>query len=434
MIKKLFTILILLLIFNIYLSAQWQKIDTDFNGISSHFGLNTKIAFNDSKVFYYETKVHRYDENGDNPEEITSEVPEFVYFLYRFDGVLYANNWQGLHTSEDNGSTWTLLSAPSVSDGGSLVRIVNDGEIFYGITNRKSILRSTDRGATWEEILIDIDYVSLNDLAVKGDTFFGTIPSGMWISKDAGQTWTLSNPSESHPMWGAYNYKGKIIGMNTNNGMYVYDFNTDSWLPSSKGIVSDGSSFWARSITSYGNTLFLKGVSRSENKTYIYTSTDEGNTWNPMSMANLPDVLNQASAWNLLVAGDNYLYYHIYTGPGNQDNGLYAMAHSAVTSIDRNENLPQGFELSQNYPNPFNPTTSIQYTIPVGTLSEVEVQNVSLKVYDVLGNEVATLVNGYQSPGIYNVNFDASSLSSGLYFYKLAAGNFSQTNKMILLK
>ena len=103
---------------------------------------------------------------------------------------------------------------------------------------------------------------------------------------------------------------------------------------------------------------------------------------------------------------------------------------------DRNENnLADKFELEQNYPNPFNPTTTISYVIPnVETQNFASLQIVTLKVYDILGREVATLVNNKQTPGKYSVQFNASSLSSGVYFYTLQAGNFVQTRKMILMK
>jgi len=89
--------------------------------------------------------------------------------------------------------------------------------------------------------------------------------------------------------------------------------------------------------------------------------------------------------------------------------------------------VPEKFELSQNYPNPFNPSTKIKYQIATSN-------PVSLKIYDVLGNEVASLINEVQPAGNYEVTFDARSLSSGTYFYKLQAGSFVKTKKMVLLK
>ena len=89
--------------------------------------------------------------------------------------------------------------------------------------------------------------------------------------------------------------------------------------------------------------------------------------------------------------------------------------------------LPQTFSLEQNYPNPFNPSTSIQYAISSRQL-------VTLKIFDLLGKEIATLVNENKPAGNYEVSFDARNLSSGTYFYKLQAGSFVETKKMILLR
>jgi hypothetical protein len=88
---------------------------------------------------------------------------------------------------------------------------------------------------------------------------------------------------------------------------------------------------------------------------------------------------------------------------------------------------PYNFELAQNYPNPFNPSTTIKYTLSEGT-------NVSLKVFDMLGREVATLVNKHQNAGSHSVNFDASNLASGLYVYTINAGSFTSSKKMMLMK
>jgi hypothetical protein len=96
---------------------------------------------------------------------------------------------------------------------------------------------------------------------------------------------------------------------------------------------------------------------------------------------------------------------------------------------------PNVFALEQNYPNPFNPSTKIKYSIPDGNANEVkQSQQVSLKVYDILGNEVVTLVNEEQTAGSYEIEFDASNFPSGIYFYQLNVGKFVDTKKMILLK
>ena len=99
----------------------------------------------------------------------------------------------------------------------------------------------------------------------------------------------------------------------------------------------------------------------------------------------------------------------------------------SVTAINDDQLIPTELTLEQNYPNPFNPSTSIQYTIS-------DMQFVSLIVYDILGNEVATLVNSEKPSGVYEVEWNASNVPSGVYFYKLKTGSFVQTKKMLLLK
>jgi len=126
-----------------------------------------------------------------------------------------------------------------------------------------------------------------------------------------------------------------------------------------------------------------------------------------------------------------------------KSNGIYRVTLTIKNSIDswdtvsanleviavgvEKNSIPNSFELSQNYPNPFNPSTTIKFSIPTVT-------NVSLKIYDILGNEVANLVNEKKDAGEYEFNFNASNLASGIYFYKLQAGSFSQTKKLLLIK
>ena len=111
----------------------------------------------------------------------------------------------------------------------------------------------------------------------------------------------------------------------------------------------------------------------------------------------------------------------------------FSVYYGTITNVNENNSIkPNSFSLSQNYPNPFNPSTTIKYSIPA-----VETQNfasVQLKIYNVLGEEVATLINKEQAPGNYEVTFDAGKLSSGIYFYQLKAGNNIHVKKMMLLK
>ena len=120
--------------------------------------------------------------------------------------------------------------------------------------------------------------------------------------------------------------------------------------------------------------------------------------------------------------------------------GLETKLTDEIVSVENEESIPTEFSLEQNYPNPFNPSTKIRYTIPsVIASGTTQSQLVILKIYDVLGNEIATLVNEEKSAGTYEIEFDSHSgsvrnLTSGVYFYKLQAGSFVDTKKMILLK
>jgi len=131
-------------------------------------------------------------------------------------------------------------------------------------------------------------------------------------------------------------------------------------------------------------------------------------------------------------SNDSAIVFFAFAIGANQDEIITAIneaevKYNTVLSVDKISNLPFGYSLEQNYPNPFNPSTKIQFSIS-------NTQPVTLKVFDVLGNEVATLVNEELTPGIYQYNFDASNLSSGVYYYKLTAGKFSETKKMILMR
>lgn len=106
---------------------------------------------------------------------------------------------------------------------------------------------------------------------------------------------------------------------------------------------------------------------------------------------------------------------------------FYISDTAKIVGVEENNTVVKDYRLSQNYPNPFNPATIIEYSVPQRSL-------VTLKIYDMLGREIKTLVKEEKSAGVYRVNFNASGLASGVYFYRMSAGNFSMTKKLVLLK
>jgi hypothetical protein len=198
-------------------------------------------------------------------------------------------------------------------------------------------------------------------------------------------------------------------------------------------------SVWAQPIFNSGKLDTLGGLIQYQ--LWTSNSVNGGVTWTASAV--IPNSVggNFATlAEALTVSGNNVTGYMVYLadtargtavsspGAGPAVKVPYVFrTFGFVTSVGGDAVSPNTFELAQNFPNPFNPATSIRYTIG-------KADNVSLKVYNMLGQEVATVVNQFQTAGSHSVTFDASNLASGMYLYKIQSGSFSEAKKMMLLK
>ncbi len=146
----------------------------------------------------------------------------------------------------------------------------------------------------------------------------------------------------------------------------------------------------------------------------IYVSTNGGVTWNTMGLKGfgVSSILVNPSSHNLFA--------------GTGDGKIYMNVNNPSSSKEENT-IPTAFSLEQNYPNPFNPETIIEFSLPAQ-------RDVTLKIYNTLGEEVKTLINENLKPGRYAIPFNASGLASGVYIYRLNAGDFVSTKKSLLLK
>jgi hypothetical protein len=148
----------------------------------------------------------------------------------------------------------------------------------------------------------------------------------------------------------------------------------------------------------------------------VRRSTDSGTTWERF---NIPGM--NGNCYTIVAhEGDLYVgcnYAPVYKRPVDE----------VLVGVGPGSSIPRAYELLPNYPNPFNPTTVVSYQLPATS-------DVRLSVYDLLGREVAVLVNGKEAPGKYEVTFDARNLASGMYLYRLTAGSFGETKKMFLVK
>jgi Secretion system C-terminal sorting domain/PKD domain len=183
-----------------------------------------------------------------------------------------------------------------------------------------------------------------------------------------------------------------------------------------------------QSITSINTNIQFARIADTSNAVPIFTKIGS-TTW----IAGF--TIHKDSYGGFIYVGGSALMYDNTTTTQNFDYIIESwLRPDPIVSLgeDRQQLVVNEFKLEQNYPNPFNPNTTIKFAVP--NVEALGVTNVQLKIFDILGREVKTLINENKKPGNYEVKFDATDLTSGIYYYKLSAGDFIETKKMILLK
>ena len=177
------------------------------------------------------------------------------------------------------------------------------------------------------------------------------------------------------------------------------------------------------------DTVCLTWKDNSFNETAFVIERKIGDSLSTNTFNSIDTVAaNETMYYDNSIENSDYYSYRIYAFNKDTLSGFSnTVSIEVITSLTQDKVLPSVYSLSQNFPNPFNPSTKIEFVIP-------KVSKVSLKVYDILGREIARIVKGYLQPGKYEVNFNGDNLSSGIYIYKLTAGSFSNIKKMIILK
>ncbi|MCX8104239.1 MAG: T9SS type A sorting domain-containing protein [Ignavibacterium album] len=276
----------------------------------------------------------------------------------------------GVYRSTDDGNFWEQIMSGFVSPGGILAVAIGGAGNIFVGNASGYVLRSTNNGINWTGSEVAFG-AGIRFLRQVGLKWFAATTNGIYRSTNFGVSWELS-------------------GLEGNNVNFI-------------------------AIKSSTDTLTLFA---STNDSGVFFSTDNGTTWFS-SNSGLP-IIN--------ITGIRSTGTYLYAGTGGE--GLWRIKiNDLITNVDQGSysTIPSEFNLSQNFPNPFNPSTKISWQSPVGSRQ-------TLKVYDILGNEVATLVDEYREAGKYEIEFDSRTLSAGIYFYRLQADNFVQTKKMILIK
>ncbi|MCE1163886.1 MAG: T9SS type A sorting domain-containing protein [Bacteroidetes bacterium] len=301
----------------------------------------------------------------------------------------------GIYLSSNDGANWSLVYSSS-SGAGS---IAASGSYVYAGIGTTGIIRSTNSGASWAGTSINADVV--RGIAVSFSVVFVSGDAGLYRSTNNGANWTTT---EGPVGTAAITISGTNIYVGNYLGVYMSSNNGDNW--SSTSMTTN-----TTCLASSGSNVFAGTLGNG-----IYVTKDNGNTWL------LKDEGMGVQYFNTLMVYNNYLY------AGTQFSSVWKRSIQEMIGIRQiSEVIPRNYLLHQNYPNPFNPVTKIRYEVPKAGI-------INLSVYDILGRKIVTLVNENQSAGVYESDFNASSLAGGIYFYRLTAEGYGETKKMIVIK
>ncbi len=347
---------------------------------------------------------------------------------------------EGVYLSTDNGTSWTAVDS-GLTDNDVLALAVSPNgtggtNLFAGTGGRdaKGIFLSTNNGTTWTAVDSGLTNTYVRSLAVSpngtgGTNIFAGTAGGVFLSTNNGTSWTavdsgLTNTYVVSLVVSPEGTSGTHLFAGTDPAsVFVSTNNGTSWTAVDSGLTDEWVDALAVSPNGTGGTNLFAGTAGG-----VFLSTNNGTSWTADNTG-----LNNTDVRALTVSGTNL--FAATFGGGVWRRPLSEM----ITSVDRPlSEVPKRFSLDQNYPNPFNPSTTIKYSIPKQSY-------VTLKVYDILGREVAALVNEEKPAGNYEVEFSPVSgirnlvyhpkgMASGIYFYQLKAGDYVNTKKMILLK
>lgn len=344
--------------------------------------------------------------------------------------------------SDNEGATWTETANSNIGLG---TQIVFDNNIIY-VVGQTLFGRSTDNGNTFTNVL---NSSTADFLKVSPTNMLVVTSNQLWRSTNGGSGWAPIAGTSGRLMRSLGYINGNIIaGSSTIFDSSLYSTNGGTnWIP-----LADTGFAGVSDIVTVGNDIY------AASHFGIQKSTNNGITWE--YIANLPAtnvdrlvynngffiaatnagiyISTNAVNWTAYNTGfpasksindftikGNYMYAALFNG------SIWKRDISTMSGIQPNSNeIPAKFTLFQNYPNPFNPMTKIKFDIPSSSASSI----VSLKIYNILGEEIEELVNEELKAGTYEVTWNGTNHSSGIYFYKLRAGSHSETKKLVLTK
>ena len=371
--------------------------------------------------------LFRSTDYGDTWTLQNSGLPATIFtldFAGNSLGKIYAaTNFNGIWQSSDNGDSWSSFNNYS----GSIDRIVSNesGDVFWAdnSNNDYELYRSTDNGSTYTQLtVIPGNPGEINDLFISPD-------QALYVAvtdENAGGVYRSTDNGDSFEMVSDGLTEKQLTSICMDSQEHLLAGTVSGVFRTMQAVPVELNSF---SVSVSGSDVVLSWTTASETNNSgweierrMSEEKSENSAWEKIGFAGGFGTTTEKHSYQF---NDKVLSTGKYSYRLKQLDFDGSFEYSSVVNVNIGE--VREFKLSQNYPNPFNPVTIIYYQITNKNF-------VSLKVYDALGSEIATLVNEQKAPGRYSVEFDGSNLASGIYYYRITAGINTSVKKMILVK
>ena len=324
----------------------------------------------------------------------------------------------GVFKTTNNGLNWTqIINGLSVQ---YIFSLTASGINLFAGTDQGLFL-TTNYGNNWIARNTGISNKYVNSILIKDSNIFIATSEyasggGVFLSTNNGINWTQAGLNEK--AISSLTAIGNFLFAGTYEGVYRSSNNGNNWLAVNNGLTGLN----VKKLISWGN-LLIAGFDTYPFGGGVYATTNYGDSWinTNSGFYNIPSIYSCLITDNIILAG-------------TYGQSVWRRPLSEIIGIKNiSSEVPEGFELGQNYPNPFNANTIIRFQIGIDSRLRGN-DKVVLRVYDLMGREVRTLVDERLEAGVYEVRFDAGELPSGVYFYRMEAGSFMETRKLVLLK
>ncbi len=347
--------------------------------------------------------------NGDSWQQIIDGLPaspnvkDFAGNNTTVYCAVYPQN--KLYSTTNSGLNW-IPTAVYPSNYYTQTVAVSDGYLFAGCDQMS--VSSTNGGSNWVQMNSGSYARNIVSFAINGNVLYaGTSAFGVYFTFLNGTSWTFISSGLGTAIIHDMAYGNNALYAACNKGIQSTTNNGANWVQLNSALAN----VQVQALSLLGTNIFIS----AQNK--VHFTSNNGANWQDIT-AGLPSNPNVLS----LAYNDTYIFAGLSTG------AVYRLLLSSVIGIEPiSSNVPAEFSLKQNYPNPFNPETIFRFDIKQSGL-------VKLRVIDAAGREISTLVNSHLKAGEYEYKWNASNLPSGVYFYTLESGSYTETRKMVLVK